>query len=180
MAANNDWEHIRDIGAKSGANMLRIAAILQYFYSDSIVQINPSVIEKAFTIIDWYLQQASNIFYPFSERYQFELDVRELYSWISTRIAKSGLLYISKNELEKYGPHRLRRTDKLTPVLNQLISQNVFTVVKSHTNGALYIYHNIYISSPLPHNILLDINFILIQSKFDTKGRYDEVDISGL
>ena len=130
--------------------------------------------------MDWYLQQASNIFHPFSERYQFELDVRELYSWIRNRIAKSNQQYIPKNELEKYGPHRLRRTDKLTPVLNQLISQKIFMVVKLHNNSALNICYKFEDLSPWFHNTLLDISSLIIQSSYNTKVRYEKVDLSGL
>lgn len=117
IAEGFEWDHIKDIAAKSGSNALRIAAILKYFSKDNTDAIGDKTMKCALHIVDWYLNQASHLFYPMSERYQFEQDVRELYSWIKNRIIQNNGYSFPKNDLEKYGPNRLRRTEKLTPVL---------------------------------------------------------------
>lgn len=45
----------------------------------------------------------------------------------------------SENDLEKYGPHRLRRIERLTPVLDQLISQGFFGIIRMFSHSALYV-----------------------------------------
>ena len=120
----------------------------------------------------WYLNQASNIFYPMSELCQFEQDVRELHTWIMSRIVKNDGFAILKNELEKYGPHRLRRTEKLTPVLNQLISQGVFSVIQAPSGSALYVtivQPNGWVNPPRGFSRYSPCT--VIQSRANTQGR---------
>jgi len=172
LAPGGEWEHIRDIASKASANTLRIAALLQYFHKDSSETIQSSVVECAIKIMNWYLNQADNIFYPMSERCQFEQDVRELYSWIMNKINQNNGYAILKNDLEKYGPHRLRRTEKLMPVLNQLIAQGHIGIIQMHAHSALYVtIHHPYGMFNLPYGFAHNTPFNIIQSRDNTKGR---------
>lgn len=172
ISPGNDWEHIRDVASKASANTLRIAALLTCFYDENIEKISSSTINCAIKIMDWYLNQASQLFYPMSERFQFEQDVRELHSWIMNRIIQNNGGAILKNDLEKYGPHRLRRTEKLTPVLNQLISQGCFGIIQMFSHSALYVtLHNPNGLFNLPSGFVCNTPFNVIQSRKNTKGR---------
>ena len=175
IAPHGEWEHIRDIGSKASANTLRIAALFHFFFDDSLEKISSVAVECAIHLMKWYLNQAGNIFYPMSERYQFEQDVRELHSWIMSRILKNDSFAILKNELEKSGPHRLRSTDKLTPVLNQLIFQGVFAVIQVPPGNALYVtivQPNGGVNSPRGFPLYSPCK--VIQSRENTRGRpYD-------
>lgn len=172
ISPGNEWEHIRDIASKSSANIIRIAALLSFFCDENIEKIDSNPISCATTIMKWYLNQASNIFYPMSERCQFEQDVRELHIWIMGRIVKNEGFAILKNELEKYGPHRLRRTEKLTPVLNQLIFQGVFSVIQAPSGSALYVtivQPNGWVNPPRGFSRYSPCT--VIQSRANTQGR---------
>jgi len=170
ISLGHEWEHIRDIASKASANTLRVAALFQFFHDDTSETIKALAIKCAIDTVDWYLSQADRIFYPMSERYQFEQDVRELHSWIMNRINQNNGCAILKNDLEKYGPHRLRRTEKLTPVLNQLISQGYFAVIQMFSHRALYItVHHPNGMFNMPYGFAH--NALLIQSRNDTKGR---------
>ncbi|EOF4703572.1 YfjI family protein [Pluralibacter gergoviae] len=178
ISPGNEWEHIRDIASKSSANIIRIAALLSFFCDEKIETIDSNSISCATDIMDWYLNQASNIFYPMSERCQFEQDVRELHTWIMRRIVKNEGFAILKNQLEKYGPHRLRRTEKLTPVLNQLISQGVFSVIQAPSGSALYVtivQPNGWVN-PL-REFSLYSPCTVIQSRENTQGRLFHVSL---
>lgn len=178
MAPENEWEHIRDIVSKASSNALRIAALLQYFYQANSEKIQPDTVACAIKIMDWYLNQASQLFYPMSERFQFEQDVRELYSWIESRIRQNDGCAILKNDLEKYGPHRLRRTERLTPVLDQLISQGCFGIIQMLSHSALYVapqFPNGDFSPPRGYSYYA--NFATIKSRYNTKGRAYSVKI---
>lgn len=172
LAPAGEWEHIRDIASKASANTLRIAALFQYFHQDSSEVIHTNVVECAINIMNWYLNQADKIFHPMSERFQFEQDVRELYSWIMNRISQNNGYAILKNDLEKYGPHRLRRAERLTPVLNQLIFQGYFGVIQMFAHSALYItLHHQNGMFNFPYGFACNSPFNIIQSRNDTKGR---------
>lgn len=168
ISPGHEWDHIRDIASKASANTLRIAALLAYFYDENTEKINSNPLDCAIRIMDWYLNQASQLFYPISERYQLEQDVHELQAWIMNRIRQNNGCAILKNDLEKYGPHRLRRTEKLTPVLNQLIRQGGFAVIKMYTHSALYVtLHHPNGNFNLPQGYGFNASFIVIQSRND-------------
>ncbi|CAI2534813.1 Uncharacterised protein [Serratia proteamaculans] len=179
MASGNEWEHIRDIASKANANALRMAALLQYIHNEHTEEISGDIMQHVVNIINWYLGQASQLFYPMSERYQFEQDVRELHSWIINRTRQNNGFAILKNDLEKYGPHRLRRTEKLTPVLNQLISQGYFGVIQMFSHSALYVtFHYNNGNFGLPAGFAPNTPFTIIQSRNNTSGRTNHVNIS--
>ena len=178
ISPGHEWEHIRDIASKAGANILRLAALLQYFYNEEVETIPLATIKCAIEIIDWYLNQADRIFYPMSERCQFERDVLELHSWIMNKIRQNNGSAILQNDLEKYGPHRLRRAEKLTPVLNQLISQGCFGVIQMYSHSALYVtlQHSNGIFN-LPTGFAYNAPFNVIKSRNNTQGRSCQVNI---
>lgn len=178
IAPHGEWEHIRDIASKASANILRIAAVMQLFYDENSETISTGAIQCAINLMEWHLNQASAIFYPMSERYQFEQDVRELFSWIKNRVNQNNGLPILKNDIEKYGPHRLRRMEKLTPVLNQLISQGYFGVIQMSSHSAIYVTPQHYNSFTIPAWFAPYTPFTIIQSRNDTKGRPYHEDVS--
>ncbi|MCU6262715.1 YfjI family protein [Escherichia coli] len=136
--AGGRWEHIRDIVMKAGSNILRMAGIFTcYCCNDN--EINSFVLKKAMHLMDWYLEEASAIFYPMSGRCQFEKDACELYAWIMTRIRQNNWCAIRKTDIERYGPNRLRRAEKLTPVLNQLICQGYLCIIRMRSHQTLYV-----------------------------------------
>ncbi|TBL64574.1 YfjI family protein [Hafnia paralvei] len=171
MSPGNEWEHIRDIASKASANTLRMAALLAYFEDEDIEEIGSNPISSTINIMNWYLNQASQLFYPMSERFQFEQDVRELYTWIINRIKQNNGYPILKNELEKLGPHRLRRTYKLTPVLDQLISQGYLGVIQMFTHSAQYVTLLYNGHFTIPQGYEFNPQFIVVQSPHNTKGR---------
>ncbi|WP_271311513.1 YfjI family protein [Yersinia intermedia] len=182
MAPGHEWEHIRDVASKAGANTLRMAAIFQYLTDDSSDTIQPDIMEKTQGIMKWYMNQASQLFYPMSERYQFEHNVRELYSWIKNRFIQNNGFAFPVNDLEKYGPNRLRRINKLTPVLSQLIHQGCFCVIRMRYNGALYMSYTLqngsYALPPIKPGVTTE--FVPVSSAGNTVGRPVPVDFSGL
>lgn len=113
-----------------------------------------------------------------SERCQFERDVLELHSWIMNKIRQNNGSAILQNDLEKYGPHRLRRAEKLTPVLNQLISQGCFGVIQMYSHSALYVtlQHSNGIFN-LPTGFAYNAPFNVIKSRNNTQGRSCQVNI---
>lgn len=142
--------HIRDFASKAIEQALRLATIMTFYSTkptgDSSAAdliytkiIDARQISNALTMVEWYLQQASDLFYPLSERYQFECDVRSLWSFIVKRLNKNQGIPFPKYELLQSGPGRLRHIDKLTPALNQLINQGMCCIIRFNGSSALYI-----------------------------------------
>lgn len=136
LALGYERAHIRDLTSKACANALRLAAIFSHischgsgFIFNNIFE---SELKKAFEITDWYLEQARVLFFPMSERCQFEKDVRELFCWIRDKFEETGGYPFLKNELVRKGPNRFRKIEVLTPVLNQLIVQGLICVIDGY------------------------------------------------
>lgn len=188
IAPAGKWAHIRDFSSKSTGNALRLAAILEYFSfnkemsSRTTNYISEAAMKSALELTEWYLNQASILFHSLSEQYQFEQDVRELFTWIKERLVKSCGVPFLKNDLAQYGPRHLRRARKLEPVLAQLIGQGCIAVLQTRPGAALYISPRLPNGSfaMAPDDSFFDDLSIPIQSYHNTKGRDITVDLSDL
>lgn len=139
MASAQEWEHIRDLASKAGANAIRLAAIFTFIQDNESTQISSETLEQALTVINWHLHQASTLLYPMSERYQFEQDVYALFLWLKNKFIQGNYFPIPVNHVMKFGPHRLRRVDNLKPILEQLISMGRVCLIQASPNAANYI-----------------------------------------
>lgn len=156
IAENQCWEHIPEFVSKASSQAIRIAAMFDC-YSES--DISEQWLNNAFTLTEWHLNQAGKYFYKLSAQYQLQQDVYLLFDWIKNRfINPTGLMKVthiqtgqvtdvrlnplqpfSKNELETHGPARLRRIERLTPALNQLIQLGLIVTIYYPPQRALYI-----------------------------------------
>lgn len=138
MKPGNEFYYIREFVAKSSTNTLRLSAIFQYLCNESTDEINEDIMDSCIEINDWYLNATNRIFYDTPERIEFTQDVIKLYQFILTRCNKEGGT-ITKSEIEQYGPNKLRKVDKLTPVLNHLIGQGDVLLYNSTLSDTIYI-----------------------------------------
>lgn len=186
ISPGGKWAHIPDFASKAPENAMRIAAILEYFDFKGTglegfvnVRINENTMENALRITEWYLQQASNLFYPMSEQYQFEKDVRELWGFINKKLCDNPF---PKHELEQRGPSRLRKIEKLTPVLNQLISQGFCAVIQLGNSRTLLlagVMSNGRVLTPQSPDGQ-PCRYYIVQSAANTLGRSTQVDLSDM
>lgn len=149
-------EHIAEFVSKAGNHAIRIAALFSFSSKEGISE---STLKDALTITEWHLNQADRYFYMLSEQYQLQQDVYELFDWIKNRFNNpKGKMKVVvnqyggtqdvnlnpwqpflKNELETHGPARLRKIERLTPVLNQLIQLGLIVTICYPPQRALYI-----------------------------------------
>ncbi|HHQ6618746.1 TPA: YfjI family protein [Serratia fonticola] len=182
--------HICDFSSKSTNTALRLAAILEYsslkgtglddFISTNII--SESTMKNALEISDWYLQQASDLFYPMSEQYQFEKDARDLWGFINKKLHETNGHPFPKHELEQLGPSRLRKIEKLTPVLNQLISQGFCAVIQLGSSRTLLltgVMSNGRVLTPQSPDGQ-PCRCYIVQSAANTLGRSTQVDLSDM
>ena len=156
IGKNQRWEHISEFVSKADSQAIRIAALFSYLSKNDISE---STLNDAFTITEWHLNQARQYFYTQSKQFKLQQDVYMLFDWIKNRFlnpighmkvanSQTGLLQdiklqpgqpFSKNELEMYGPAKLRKVDQLTPVLNQLIQLGLIVTICYPPHRAVYI-----------------------------------------
>lgn len=114
-----------------------------------------------------------------SEQYQLQQDVYELFEWIKNRFNNpKGKMKVVvnqyggtqdvnlkpcqpflKNELETHGPARLRKIERLTPVLNQLIQLGLIVTICYPPQRALYIA----IAGTSPYGNIFALNVFFTQ-----------------
>ena len=158
-AQGQKWEHIAEFVSKAESQVIRIAAMFDYFSPDTI---SAAQLSNAFTIVEWHLSQAAAYFYQSSEQFQLRQDVYDLFESIKKRLEKPGgkikftnlhtnELCVSerkpwqpilKYEINQYAPGRLRGSNKIEPVLNQLIKLGLIMTIS-------YLpYREVYVGIP--------------------------------
>ncbi|MFS6816358.1 DUF3987 domain-containing protein [Citrobacter meridianamericanus] len=133
------WHCIDYMLQKANTNALRIAGLLHYFYEQETDIIPLSVIKNASLIMEWYINQAASWFYQFTDECIFIQDAQELYQWINQKFIDNGGIPFKKNELMKYGPNRLRRSEKLAPLLKYIATTGNFICTRMTPYSAEYI-----------------------------------------
>ncbi|ALX92489.1 hypothetical protein AV650_02455 [Serratia fonticola] len=139
MAAGKELNHIRDIASKSGDNVARIATIFQFFNNDSSNEVESKYMVNACNIMRWYVEQARKIFYPTSESYQFERDIKEVFVFVRDMFVDNNFTPVEFNKFRRCAPSRLRNSERLKLIFNQLIIQKRIVYAKSRPAGALYV-----------------------------------------
>ena len=120
--------------------MLRIAALLNYLTNQEDDIITTDVISRASAIVNWYLNHTAAWFYQFTDEYKFQQDVQILTQWIHHKFRSTNGFPFKKNDVIKYGPNKFRRSEKLEPLLNAIMTTGTFAyMVKSPENPAIYI-----------------------------------------
>ncbi|MDY3572485.1 DUF3987 domain-containing protein [Enterobacter hormaechei] len=143
IGSQKKWEHIRSTVSKAGSNALRIATIFSVFDSDN-TNVKEFALEKSFKIVEWHLEQMSSLLYPWSADYLFKRDVYDLFEWVRKRFHSNFTTYgyfapFLKTDIENGGPHRLRKIEALTPVLNELIALGKLAIIRFQGSNADYV-----------------------------------------
>ncbi|TQN82078.1 UNVERIFIED_ORG: uncharacterized protein DUF3987 [Citrobacter freundii] len=134
------WLYIKPMVLKASTNALRIAALLNYFTNQEDDIITLDVISRASTIMNWYLNHTAAWFYQFTDEYKFQQDVQILTQWIHHKFRSTNGFPFKKNDVIKYGPNKFRRSEKLEPLLNAIMTTGTFAyMIKSPENPAIYI-----------------------------------------
>ncbi len=185
------WEHIKSSALKSQAMALRIAAIQQYIQDESVCKIDESTLGSAFSIMNWYLQQARDLFYPMTDEYKnkrkFIQETYDLYKWI--RVYKA--FPFPKKEILQKGPRYARTAETLAPLLEQLIGQGEIAIIRKIDNtGPEYIsWPSSTTSKTSPYAIIpgggimgdrQEKKYIIVRDENNTKGQGPYVDISDI
>lgn len=155
IAPKGGLAHVRDVGAKAIEQACRIAAIFVFFEFKPVQdnewaemfyngEISGKQMSNAIEIVDYFIMQSSGLFYPMSEEYLRQQDGRNLWCFINKKLVQNQGRPFPKHELLQYGPSRLRQSKRLTPILDQLINQNLCCIITIGNSRTEYIAGILY------------------------------------
>ena len=133
MGKDGGLEGLKDVGAKTPENAVRIAAILTLIDNTAAQFITAETMLQALTLADWYLEEAARLHE--ARRTDPQLVVaQDLLDWILA----SGLCQINQRDIMRNGPKKLRTRAALKPVLAILVdhywlkclSDGIYSVAK--------------------------------------------------
>ncbi len=115
-APGGHFQGFPDLASKLAENVLRVAALLEAFHSGVKMPITLHAMETAIGIC---LSASSSFMKVFYKQTDFEKDCQDLWGWLA-EISGRGRRYLRKTYVQKYGPGRLRRNDRLDACLFEL------------------------------------------------------------
>ncbi|HBD8362561.1 TPA: DUF3987 domain-containing protein, partial [Escherichia coli] len=119
--------------SKKTENIVRIAALLQYF-SQGEGKISADIMTSAVVISSWYTDEYKKLFaLPDESELQLQ-DARELLDWLIEECRGECPPRVRKNYILQCGPGRFRNRKKLNVLLNILASQLRLSVVQEGKN----------------------------------------------
>ncbi|HNX77900.1 MAG TPA: YfjI family protein [Candidatus Rifleibacterium sp.] len=119
LKADGEMIDVRDFASKSAEQAARIAALLEYFCTGNL-EISLESMQSAAVLAGWYLVEAQRYFglidQPENERNAIVLE-----NYLREKNAPQG---VSKRLIQKSGPHRLRKKEKLEDAIQFLFEHN--------------------------------------------------------
>jgi putative DNA primase/helicase len=126
LKLKGEFSTIKDFGSKAGENILRLAALFEYFETSRLVVSSESV-KGAIEIVQWHLNEALRYF---GTQDSESSDVVLLDDWIAKELKKRGADSIKKSELMRSCPNKLRKASALEAPLDELARMNRIRLAK--------------------------------------------------
>lgn len=123
LGKDGDLAELRDLASKAGDNIARMAALFAVYAGRE--QITKDEVEKATLIVIWHLYEARRIFRTLAASPDMIL-AGKLDAWLIGQ----GKPELSKSEIQKNGPNKLRKKEILDTALDILEKRNRLRVKK--------------------------------------------------
>lgn len=114
-------EHVKDYAAKAPRHLARLAGVFEFFETGNTI-ISLDMLERAATVMNWYIAEYLRIFVPHPSAPQEHLDADRLHPWLHQFAQKRHNRYLIQNDVRKHVLNELRvkeRLDKALEVLRQ-------------------------------------------------------------
>ncbi|EJD6498784.1 DUF3987 domain-containing protein [Providencia rettgeri] len=162
-ATDETYKNISDIISKANTNILRVAALFHEANNIEDNELSIDMLNNAYSVIASYIRQAEELFYPMSEHYQITKDAHELFAWIKKRHLENKNSPFLKSDIEKYGPNRLRKIERLEPILDVITTYTNIKIIQKNIGGPQYIsfinqYNHLHIPEGEQINDYLIVN----------------------
>ncbi|WP_080962593.1 YfjI family protein [Chromobacterium subtsugae] len=119
-------EQMKDYAAKAPRHLARLAGMLEFFESGKTV-ISLETLERAITLMNWFIYEYKRIFVPMPAIPQEQQDADRLQSWLQQFVQKRGNRYLIKNDVRKHVLSELRDKTRLDRSLGVLMQRGWIT-----------------------------------------------------
>lgn len=139
LIVQNKNEAITAFLAKAPENLVRLAALLQYFHNEKESEISNSIFNEAITIIDYYVIQSISLYKETLASPEQDADF--LFSWILSFSQKNNSITtkINKSYVRRFiSRTHMRNNNRLNTALKMLIDQGRISIeYEKNQNGSI-------------------------------------------
>ncbi|WP_411749429.1 YfjI family protein [Serratia marcescens] len=133
IGPDEEYANMNDFASKLANNVARLAALLSYF-SEGECQVKRHYVDSAWSLCEWYMQQAVNIFGNEGGYYE-----ALLLAWLHREYSRTRRNHVRYNDIRRFGPNVLRKGKLLDRVIDSLEREEVIEIDYSR-NGARVVY----------------------------------------
>ncbi|MBA8733826.1 YfjI family protein [Chromobacterium violaceum] len=118
--------NVKDYGAKAPRHLARLAGMFEYFETGNTI-ISLDMLERAHTVLTWFINEYIRIFVPPPAIPQEQLDADRLYPWLQQFVQRRCNRYLIKNDIRKHVLSDLRDKERLERALEVLQLRGLLT-----------------------------------------------------
>lgn len=109
-------ENVKDYAAKAPRHLARLAGLFEYFETGNTI-ISLEILERAHTVLAWFINEYIRLFVPAPAIPQEQLDADRLYPWLQQFAQKRNNRCLIKNDVRKHVLNELREKERLERAL---------------------------------------------------------------
>lgn len=114
IGTDEEYANLKDFSSKQANNVARLAALMSYFIEGECA-IKKEYVENAWSLCEWYMQQATKLFGNEDGHYE-----ALLLSWLRREFDETDVDYVRFNSIRNAGPNMLRKGKLLEKVIDRL------------------------------------------------------------
>lgn len=122
LAPGNFLADVKDFASKYCENVVRMAALF-HFFEKRTGEISLQTLEQAIEICGWYMHEFKRLFADGGALSPDDADANQLQWWLMNYMGRRNLNYMPKVEVQRFGPHGMRKAKRINPALERLASQ---------------------------------------------------------
>lgn len=122
IGTDEQYANLKDFSSKQGNNVARLAALLSY-WAEGECAIKKQYVENAWSLCEWYMQQATKLFGNEDGYYE-----ALLLSWLRREFDETDVDYVRFNSIRNAGPNVLRKGKLLEKVIDRLEKEEAIDI----------------------------------------------------
>ncbi|EMB6256477.1 YfjI family protein [Serratia sp. PF2-63] len=136
IGPDEEYANMNDFASKLANNVARLAALLSYF-SEGECPVKRHYVESAWSLCEWYMQQAVNIFGNEGGYYE-----ALLLAWLHREYSRTGRNHVRYNDIRRFGPNALRKGKLLDRVIDSLEREEAIEIDYSRNGARVVCEHH--------------------------------------
>jgi putative DNA primase/helicase len=138
LRPDGELSMVKDVASKSADNAARIAALFHVFQHGVDGQISESDMAAACEVAAWHLGESRRLLTELQQSPELH-DAAKLDVWLVDWCNDQRTNQVNQTDALKFGPHKLRKKSKLTPVLEELVDADRITLAKEGRSTVIIV-----------------------------------------